>query len=152
MRNKRGYLILLFLFICVNMCFYVSAAKLTRNACSSLPLCFSTWLRIDTRIPTAAILKIKLIVMVSLRITIISLPEKFLPSLPDNFQSVFLSQFLLSSSQFPVQVVQYKAADSGFLLLCDFVPDSIPAPLIELNETALDLILPSIDQSYASKL
>ena len=27
MRNKRGYLILLFLFICVNMCFYVSAAE-----------------------------------------------------------------------------------------------------------------------------
>ena len=31
MRNKRGYLILLFLFICVNMCFYVSAAETEKD-------------------------------------------------------------------------------------------------------------------------
>ena len=31
---------------------------LTRNACSSLPLCFRTWERTETRSPTASILKI----------------------------------------------------------------------------------------------
>ena len=31
MRNKRGYLILLFLFICVNMCFCVSAAETEKD-------------------------------------------------------------------------------------------------------------------------
>ena len=35
----------------------ISPARLVRNACSSLPLCLSTWLSTDTRIPTAPILK-----------------------------------------------------------------------------------------------
>ena len=35
-----------------------SPARLTRKACSSLPLCLRTWQRTETRIPTAAILKI----------------------------------------------------------------------------------------------
>ena len=35
-----------------------SPARLVRNACSSLPECFRTWLSTETSIPTAAILNI----------------------------------------------------------------------------------------------
>ena len=38
----------------------IRPASERRNACSSRPLCFSIWLRMVTRIPTAAILKIRL--------------------------------------------------------------------------------------------
>lgn len=34
-------------------------ARLVKNACSSLPLCFNTWQMTETRIPTAAILNIR---------------------------------------------------------------------------------------------
>ena len=37
----------------------ISPARLVKNACSSLPLCFKTCPITVTRIPTAAILKIK---------------------------------------------------------------------------------------------
>ena len=36
-----------------------SPARLVKNACSSLPLCFKTCPKTVTKIPTAAILKIK---------------------------------------------------------------------------------------------
>lgn len=40
----------------------ISPARLVKKACSSLPECFRTCPNTDTSIPTAAILKIKLIV------------------------------------------------------------------------------------------
>ena len=39
-------------------------ARLVRKACSSRPLCFNTWQMTDTRIPTAAILKMRFTLIV----------------------------------------------------------------------------------------
>ena len=44
----------------------ISPARLVKNACSSLPLCFKTCPITVTRIPTAAILKIKFTLIVFL--------------------------------------------------------------------------------------
>ena len=48
----------------------IRPARLMRKACSSRPLCFNTWLRTVTNIPTAAILKIKFTLIYTLPVSI----------------------------------------------------------------------------------